>query len=145
MEYLIGRSLQNAIVNLGLEENFSAAMKNLGYVLEDLYEQEADAGLGYSGLGRLAACFMDSMATMDYPAWGYGLRYKYGMFYQKIKNGCQFEYPDYWLENGNPWEVERLDIMYPIHFYGTCKMEMVDGKPHVSHRVVILDDHHHPS
>jgi glycogen phosphorylase len=130
MEYLVGRSLQNAIINLGLEENFSAAMANLGYVLEDLYEQEADAGLGYSGLGRLAACFMDSMATMDYPAWGYGLRYKYGMFYQKIKNGGQMEYPDYWLENGNPWEVERLDIMYPIHFYGYCKSEIIDGKIH---------------
>lgn len=111
MEYLVGRSLQNAIINLGLEENFSAAMNNLGYVLEDLYEQEADAGLGYSGLGRLAACFMDSMATMDYPAWGYGLRYKYGMFYQKIKNGAQLEFPDYWLENGNPWEVSVF-ILY---------------------------------
>jgi len=130
MEYLVGRSLQNAIINLGLEENFGAAMNNLGYVLEDLYEQEADAGLGYSGLGRLAACFMDSMATMDYPAWGYGLRYKYGMFYQKIKNGAQLEFPDYWLENGNPWEVERLDIMYPIHFYGYCKSEIIDGKNH---------------
>jgi len=76
MEYLLGRSLQNAVVNLGLEENFSTALKNLGYVMEELYEQEHDAGLGNGGLGRLAACFMDFMASMDYPAWGYGLRYK---------------------------------------------------------------------
>eukprot|EP01117_Protostelium_nocturnum_P002641 TRINITY_DN1342_c0_g1_i3.p1 TRINITY_DN1342_c0_g1~~TRINITY_DN1342_c0_g1_i3.p1 ORF type:complete len:321 (+),score=81.27 TRINITY_DN1342_c0_g1_i3:128-964(+) len=83
MEYLIGRSLQNSIVNLGLEDNFSQAMRNLGYVLEDLYDEEQDAGLGNSGLGRLAACFLDSLATNDYPAWGYGIRYKYGMFSQK--------------------------------------------------------------
>jgi len=101
-------------------------MKNLGFVLEDLYEEESDAGLGNGGLGRLAACFLDSMATMDYPAWGYGLRYKYGMFYQTIVNGAQVEIPDYWLLNGNPWEIERLDVVYPVHFYGTCRDEVDD-------------------
>lgn len=124
LEFLLGRSLQNSIVNLGLEDNFSHAMKNLGYELEDLYEAEQDAGLGNGGLGRLAACFLDSLATMDYPAWGYGLRYKYGMFYQKIgENGAQIEFPDYWLVHGNPWEVERLDIVYPICFRGHIREE----------------------
>jgi len=123
LEFLLGRSLQNAIVNLGLEDNFGQAMKNLGYVLEDLYDEEQDAGLGNGGLGRLAACFLDSLATMDYPAWGYGLRYKYGMFYQKIENGKQIEFPDYWLIHGNPWEVERLDIVYPVDFYGNLRDE----------------------
>jgi len=127
LEYLLGRLLQNSIVNLGLEDNFSQAMKNLGYVLEDLYEEENDPGLGNGGLGRLAACFLDSLATLDYPAWGYGLRYKYGMFYQEIKNGCQVEIPDYWLTHGNPWEIERFDIQYPVHFYGHLKEE-VDSK-----------------
>jgi len=125
LEFLLGRSLQNSIVNLGLEDNFSQAMKNLGYVLEDLYEEEQDAGLGNGGLGRLAACFLDSMATMDYPAWGYGLRYKYGMFYQVIKDGKQIEFPDYWLAHGNPWEVERMDVVYPVSFYG--KLHDIEG------------------
>jgi starch phosphorylase len=98
-------------------------MKNLGYALENLYEEESDAGLGNGGLGRLAACFLDSLATMDYPAWGYGLRYKYGMFYQKIQNGQQAEFPDYWLMHGNPWEVERSDVSYPVHFYGHIRDE----------------------
>eukprot|EP01117_Protostelium_nocturnum_P002644 TRINITY_DN1342_c0_g1_i7.p1 TRINITY_DN1342_c0_g1~~TRINITY_DN1342_c0_g1_i7.p1 ORF type:complete len:780 (+),score=108.65 TRINITY_DN1342_c0_g1_i7:622-2961(+) len=102
-------------------------MRNLGYVLEDLYDEEQDAGLGNSGLGRLAACFLDSLATNDYPAWGYGIRYKYGMFSQKIINHCQMEDVDNWLSHGNPWEVERLDIMYPVHFYGTCKPTSKDG------------------
>jgi len=128
LEYLLGRLLQNSIVNLGLEDNFSQAMKNLGYVLEDLYEQENDPGLGNGGLGRLAACFLDSLATLDLPAWGYGLRYKYGMFYQEIKNGCQVEIPDYWLSHGNPWEIERFDIQYPVHFFGHIKEETdLDG------------------
>jgi starch phosphorylase len=81
--------------------------------------KENDAALGNGGLGRLAACFLDSLATMNYPAWGYGLRYTYGMFHQEIKDGYQVEFPDYWLSFGNPWEIERLDIVYPVHFYGT--------------------------
>jgi len=118
LEFLLGRSLQNSITNLGLEDNYATAMKNLGYMLEDLYEEESDAGLGNGGLGRLAACFLDSLATLDYPAWGYGLRYKYGMFYQKIIDKKQAEFPDYWLIHGNPWEVERTDINYKVHFFG---------------------------
>lgn len=118
MEFLLGRSLQNAIVNLGLEDNYMQAMMNLGMSLEDLYDEEKDAGLGNGGLGRLAACFLDSLATQDYPGWGYGLRYTYGMFHQAVKNGYQVEFPDYWLIHGNPWEIERLDVTYPVNFYG---------------------------
>ena len=87
-----------------------ASIKQLGYDLEDLYDEEFDAALGNGGLGRLAACFMDSLATMDYPAWGYGLRYNYGIFEQRIVDGHQVEFPDYWLTFGNPWEIPRLDV-----------------------------------
>lgn len=118
LEFLMGRSLQNSILNLGLEQEYSNALMDLGHKLEDLYVQEKDAALGNGGLGRLAACFMDSMATMDFPAWGYGLRYTYGMFSQQILDGYQAEFPDYWLTFGNPWEIERLDVFYPVQFYG---------------------------
>ena len=92
--------------------------------------QEIDAGLGNGGLGRLAACYLDSMATMNLPAWGYGLRYQYGMFYQVLKNGYQFEKPDFWLRNGNPWEIERLDVQVPVNFYG--KVRTYKGPPPLS-------------
>ena len=81
-------------------------------------EEERDAGLGNGGLGRLAACFLDSMASHNYPCWGYGLRYNYGMFHQEIRDGQQVELPDYWLNFGNLWEIEREDIQYPVGFYG---------------------------
>eukprot|EP01027_Heterolobosea_sp_BB2_P002286 GEZU01003423.1.p1 GENE.GEZU01003423.1~~GEZU01003423.1.p1 ORF type:complete len:952 (+),score=347.78 GEZU01003423.1:92-2947(+) len=118
LEFLMGRSLQNAIMNLGLRDQYAEALKEMGHRLEDIIEQEKDAALGNGGLGRLAACFMDSLATMDYPAWGYGLRYTYGMFQQQIIDGEQAEFPDYWLTFGNPWEIERLDVLYPVQFYG---------------------------
>merc|ERR1712137_89333 len=121
LEFLIGRSLQNAILNMTLEEPYKQAMYNLGQCLENTYDQERDAGLGNGGLGRLAACFMDSLATLDYPAWRYGLRYNYGMFHQKINNGEQIELPDYWLYHGGPWEIERLDVVQPVRFYGEVK------------------------
>jgi starch phosphorylase len=118
LEFLIGRTLGNAVLNLGLEEPLREALQDLGYRMEDLAEQEADAGLGNGGLGRLAACFLDSMATLALPAYGYGIRYEYGIFFQRIRDGAQVETPDSWLRYGNPWEVERPEYLYPVSFYG---------------------------
>ena len=118
LEFLLGRMLQNALINIDLEGPYRAALDDLGYKLEDVYDEEVDPGLGNGGLGRLAACFLDSLATLEIPAWGYGIRYNYGIFKQEIRNGYQVEVPDYWLARGNPWEVERTDIHVPVHFYG---------------------------
>ena len=106
---------------MDLTRNFEKALKEIGFLLEDVIEQERDAGLGNGGLGRLAACFLDSLATHNYPARGYGLRYNYGMFYQQIKDGYQVELPDYWLNFGNMWEIERLEINYPVGFNGSVE------------------------
>lgn len=103
LEFLIGRCLQNALVNINLEEKYKEALMECGFTLENLYDEEADPALGNGGLGRLAACFLDSLATLNYPAWGYGIRYDYGIFRQLIKDGYQIEAPDYWLTMGNPW------------------------------------------
>ncbi|KAH3732873.1 glycogen phosphorylase 2 [Pelomyxa schiedti] len=123
LEYLMGRSLQNCLTNLKLRKKYSQALLHLGVHLEDLYDQEMDAGLGNGGLGRLAACFLDSLATCDFPGWGYGLRYTYGMFHQSFdpKTGEQVETPDYWLNFGNPWEIQRLDVTYPVRFGGSLR------------------------
>jgi starch phosphorylase len=118
LEFLMGRTFQNALVNSDLESNFRDALMDMGYDLEELYEQECDAALGNGGLGRLAACFVDSLATLEIPAWGYGIRYEYGIFKQVIKDGYQIEIPDFWLNHGNPWEVERQDMQYQIRFFG---------------------------
>ena len=118
LEFLIGRTLGNALINLGLDRSAGAAMTELGHRLEDLQEIEHDAGLGNGGLGRLAACFLDSMATLALPAYGYGIRYEYGIFFQRIRGGAQVETPDNWLRGGNPWEVERPEHLYSVHFYG---------------------------
>ena len=103
MEFLMGRSLLNAMNNLGVVDQYTEALREMGYKLEDLIEKERDAALGNGGLGRLAACFLDSMATLNYPAWGYGLRYKYGLFHQNITEKGQEEVAERWLEKGNPW------------------------------------------
>ncbi|SCU95319.1 LADA_0G14928g1_1 [Lachancea dasiensis] len=138
LEFLMGRALDNALINMRTDtsaqdvgktdqvltkgntsrEMIRQAMKDLGFKLEDILEQEPDAALGNGGLGRLAACFVDSLATGNFPAWGYGLRYQYGIFAQKIINGYQVETPDYWLNFSNPWEIERAEIQVPINFYG---------------------------
>jgi glycogen phosphorylase len=118
MEFLIGRTLENSLVNLGLLENCRKAIHDLGFDLDYLIEMEADAGLGNGGLGRLAACFLDSMATLGIPGYGYGIRYDYGIFTQKIQDGYQLETPDNWLRYGNPWEICRTEYLYPIQFYG---------------------------
>jgi starch phosphorylase len=112
LEFLMGRTFQNALVNSDLEDKFKAALMDMGYDLEELYEQETDAALGNGCLGRLAACFIDSMATLNIPDRGYVIRYDYGIFKQTIKDGYQVEIPDFWLNNGNPWEIERQDVTY---------------------------------
>ena len=109
MEFLLGRSLKNNIYNLGLAEEYSKALKYFDLTLEDLYEQEPDAGLGNGGLGRLAACFMDALATGNYPAMGFSIRYDYGLFKQKIVDGWQTELPDIWLPGGEVWLIQRSD------------------------------------
>lgn len=129
LEFLTGRLLGNNVINLGLVDESKRAMEELGYSLEDLYDQEIDAGLGNGGLGRLAACFLDSMATLGIPATGYGIRYDYGIFNQRIINGYQVEYPDEWLKLGNPWEFERPEFTLKVHFYGkTIKRINKNGK-----------------
>ncbi|KAI9816191.1 MAG: Non-essential glycogen phosphorylase [Pycnora praestabilis] len=117
LEFLMGRALDNAMLNVGLKDVARDGLADLGFRIEDVISQEHDAALGNGGLGRLAACFLDSMASMNYPAWGYGLRYKYGIFKQEIVNGYQVEVPDYWLDF-NPWEFPRHDITVDIQFYG---------------------------
>lgn len=118
MEYLIGRLLDNMLVNLGLQDVAAEAMEDVGLDYDRVRSEEWDAGLGNGGLGRLAACFLDSMATMGIPAMGYGIRYDYGIFYQQIENGYQVEKPDLWLRYGNPWDIVRPKIQYNVPFYG---------------------------
>ncbi|MEO8079400.1 MAG: glycogen/starch/alpha-glucan phosphorylase [Caldimonas sp.] len=118
MEFLMGRTLGNALAALGLEGDTSAALKAHAQRLEDVADHEPDAALGNGGLGRLAACFLDSMATLELPSFGYGIRYEYGMFSQEIRNGEQVEHPDPWLEDGSAWEFPRATIAYPVHFGG---------------------------
>lgn len=118
LEFYMGRTLQNTMINLGFQGACDEAVYQLGLDIEELEEMEADAGLGNGGLGRLAACFLDSMATLAMPGYGYGIRYDYGIFTQKIVNGEQIEEPDDWLCYGNPWEKARPEYMLPIKFYG---------------------------
>lgn len=127
-EYLIGRHMQNAIANLDLEQQFKEAFEDLGMKLEELFSEEADPALGNGGLGRLAACFLDSMATLSLPCWGYGIRYSYGMFKQGIKDGRQIEEPDFWIGDGCPFEIPRPDVTYPVRFYGTVQDTYENGK-----------------
>merc|ERR1719235_1793070 len=135
-EYLLGRAFQNALVNLDIEPVFKEALMGLGFELEELYGGEADPGLGNGGLGRLAACFLDSMATLSLPCWGYGIRYSYGIFQQSIVDGRQVEYPDYWLTQAAcPWEIPRPDITYPIRFGGHVE-EYRNAAGHHRHRWV---------
>lgn len=118
LEFLIGRMLTNAALNLGVKDELSDGLAALGRTMESAAEMENDAALGNGGLGRLAACFLDSMATMDIPAAGYGIRYEYGMFKQSIDQGQQIENPDNWLRYGNVWEFQRPEATYDIQFYG---------------------------
>jgi starch phosphorylase len=118
LEFLLGRMLSNNIINLGAEPQHAEAMHRIGYQLEDLADRENDAGLGNGGLGRLAACFLDSASTLGLPFYGYGIRYEYGIFRQQIVDGNQAEGPDNWLRHGNPWEVAHPEVLFPVRFYG---------------------------
>lgn len=118
LEFLMGRTLTNAILNMDIHDSFTQALLELGLNLETIRNQEPDAALGNGGLGRLAACFLDSMATLGIAGYGYGIRYEYGMFNQRIENGHQVEHPENWLRYGNPWEFPRPEVLYPVKFYG---------------------------
>ncbi|WP_025722956.1 glycogen/starch/alpha-glucan phosphorylase [Paenibacillus polymyxa] len=128
LEFLIGRLLGSNLLNLGVLDMVRQALGELGWNLEEIEEQEADAGLGNGGLGRLAACFMDSLASLGYAGHGCGIRYKYGLFEQRIVDGNQVELPDYWLQKGNVWEERRPDKKVEVHFWGRVKTREQEGR-----------------
>ena len=135
MEFLLGRSLKTNLCNLGLAEDYKKALSDLGFDLDDLYECEPDAGLGNGGLGRLAACFMDSLSSLDYPATGFSLCYEYGLFKQMIVDGMQIELPDVWLPGGEVWLTPRTDRIFHVKFGGRVREEWREG-----HMEVIYED-----
>ena len=135
MEFLLGRSLKTNVCNLGLQKEYGEALKKLGFELDDLYECEPDAGLGNGGLGRLAACFMDSLSSLDYPATGFSLCYEYGLFKQMIVDGMQVELPDVWLPGGEVWLVPRTDRSFVVRFGGHIR-EQWDN----NHMTIIYED-----
>jgi glycogen phosphorylase len=127
-EYLLGRALGNNLINMGLWDSTREALREVGVDLTSLLEMEQDAGLGNGGLGRLAACFLDSLATLDMPGMGYGIRYEFGIFTQEIINGYQVERADEWLKFGNPWEIVRPERIVPVRFYGSVEQTVApDG------------------
>ncbi len=123
MEFLLGRSLKTNLCNLGLDRDYATALSDMGYTLDDLYTCEPDAGLGNGGLGRLAACFMDSLSSLDYPATGFSICYEYGLFKQMIVDGIQVELPDVWLPGGEVWLVPRTDRTFRVRFGGHVREE----------------------
>jgi glycogen phosphorylase len=123
LEFLMGRTLGNALLNLGMEDATAEALAELGMRIEDIEEREPDAGLGNGGLGRLAACYLDSMATLGIPGYGYGIRYEHGIFRQRIVDGRQMELPDNWLHDENPWEIARPGRTFPVKFYGRVEAQ----------------------
>lgn len=139
MEFLMGRSLMNSLHNLEVEAPTHEALRELGVELEKLRDEEYDAALGNGGLGRLAACFLDSMATLNLPGYGYGIRYEYGMFQQQIENGRQVEHPDNWLRYGNPWEFGRPEVLFQVKFHGHVT-EYKDEDGVVRHQWMDTDD-----
>lgn len=133
MEFLLGRSLKNNLCNLGLDKEYAKALEALGFSIEELYECEPDAGLGNGGLGRLAACFMDSLSSLDYPATGFSICYEYGLFHQMIVNGMQVELPDVWLPGGEVWLVPRTDRTFIVRFGGRVNEKWTNGHLEVSY------------
>lgn len=136
LEYLMGRVLSNNLVNLGLREVAGAALKSLGQDLESVTEEEADMGLGNGGLGRLAACFLDSLATLDIPAIGYGIHYEFGLFRQTFVQGRQVEVADAWLANNNPWLIRRPNFRVRVPLYGRVQQNVDDRG---NHRAELVD------
>ncbi len=128
MEFLLGRSLKTNICNLGLEKQYFEVLNEMGFSLNDLYEEEPDAGLGNGGLGRLAACFLDSLSSLNYPATGFSILYEYGLFKQKLVDGLQVELPDVWLPGGEVWLVPRTDRTFKVRFGGKIREEWKDGR-----------------
>uniref|UniRef100_A0A7C8YWC3 Alpha-1,4 glucan phosphorylase n=2 Tax=Opuntia streptacantha TaxID=393608 RepID=A0A7C8YWC3_OPUST len=136
MEYLQGRALTNAIGNLNIHDAYADALSKLGHQLEEIVEQEKDAALGNGGLGRLASCFLDSMATLNLPAWGYGLRYRYGLFKQQITKEGQEELAEDWLEKFSPWEIVRHDVVFPVRFFGQVQVNPDGSRKWVGGEVI---------
>lgn len=118
LEFLIGRLLTNSLSNLGIMDECRQALDRIGLTFDEVVDAEPDAALGNGGLGRLAACFLDSMASLGLPGYGYGIRYEFGLFEQRFENGWQVEHPEQWLQFGNPWEFARPEVLYPVQFYG---------------------------
>ncbi|MEG0564743.1 MAG: glycogen/starch/alpha-glucan phosphorylase, partial [Hungatella sp.] len=133
MEFLMGRALGNNIINIMAQKEVREVLDELGFDLNVLEDQEPDAALGNGGLGRLAACFLDSLATLGYPAYGCGIRYRYGMFKQRIEDGFQVEIPDDWLKEGNPFEVRRSEYATEVKFGGYVKTIWEDGRERFLH------------
>jgi len=144
LEFYMGRSLTNTMINLGIQGACDEAMYQLGMDIEEMEDIEADAGLGNGGLGRLAACFLDSMATLAMPSYGYGIRYEYGIFKQKIVNSEQCEEPDDWLRYGNPWEKARPEYTVPVNFYGNVVYTAEGGRKWVNTEVVLAMPYDNP-
>jgi starch phosphorylase len=132
-EFLMGRAMSNNLINARIKEDVISVLKDMNVEYNLIEDQEPDAGLGNGGLGRLAACFLDSLATLDYPGHGYGIRYEYGMFEQHIENGYQVEYPDNWLKHRDPWEMKRSDLAVEVKFGGNIVAHRgADGQDHFS-------------
>jgi len=144
LEFYMGRSLTNTMINLGIQGACDEAMYQMGMDIEDIESYEEDAGLGNGGLGRLAACFLDSMSSIGIPGYGYGIRYEFGIFKQAIKDGIQCEEPDDWLRYGNPWEKARPEYTVPVHFYGNVVYTPEGGRKWVNTEVVLAMPYDNP-
>merc|ERR1712142_675408 len=144
LEFYMGRSLTNTMINLGIQGACDEAMYQMGMDIEDIESYEEDAGLGNGGLGRLAACFLDSMSSIGIPGYGYGIRYEFGIFKQAIRNGEQCEEPDDWLRYGNPWEKARPDYMIPVRFSGTATRNADRSGSWTGGEVVLALPYHNP-
>ncbi len=139
LEFLMGRLLTNALINMNYYDECRDILKKDGYNLTEVIEEEPDMALGNGGLGRLAACFLDSMATLKLPAFGYGIRYEFGIFKQQIENGEQVEQPDNWLSYGNPWEIQRRELVYRVKFFGKISTK-ADEYGHIKFNWVDTED-----